>query len=989
MRNRARVIMASSAALALVAIGLGASSAQSVAAPASSPPVTLSPAAASDLALRSGVAVEVSSLTSPTEITSANPDGTFTVTTSILPQRVRSGGMWVPTDDTLKTNADGTLSPIATLGSLVLSGGGSGPLATMDRNGHTLSISFPVSLPSPTVTGNVATYLNIYPDIDLQITSNITGGFSEILVVRTPAAARNPAIRTLRFAYSSGDLSLASDAQGALHARDGSGRDWFSAPTPRMWDSTPGSTSLTVSKNPSPGDAQEGYSIGAIAVGVDARGISITPDATYLNASQRNFPLFIDPAVTTVTTQSFDEVQQGCPTTSNWNSTTYGTPAAGYNSASGCIGIERSYFQFAFPTVVQTTHVISASVALDENYSGSCSSSNAVTMYPTGKISASTTWNAQPTKVSGYAGVANTYSAVGASKCGAAASETHNYTMTTYVQAQATAKASTATFGIFGQETSGTYFRRFAANPKLTINYNHPPMTPSLLSTTPTPINGNSSDLCGVATPYGYIGNSQVTLRAIVGDVDGASLNVSFWVSGPAPYGTKTLTYTQVVPASPTASTAVMSAPQTLNSGTYTWKVQTSDGQDTSAWSPICHFVMDTSAPQTTPIVTSTDYPAEVTLKARGTPGTFSFGPNSATGIKSYKYSLNGGAPQMVAADSSGNWKGLITPPRLGPNNLDVKSVDIAGNISSSTVYSFSTGRASVPDKPGDFNADGIPDVIGVWATSPNALTLYIGSKTGLFAGQQTVGNSGWLNALTSHGDFNGDTAQDLLARLSDGNLWYYPGTADGSTFDPNQRIQIGYPNDPNNPLPADAPASWSTASQLLSIGDLTQPNTPGLADGLPDVLAVVGDKLWLYPISNGQASNPELISSQGWTNKTITPGDLQNGTPSLLVRDNTSGTIVLSVGEVDAALQITYPGSANATNVTVTNGTFPAATYPLIAGADVNGDGQPDLHLTKSDGTNQYVSSTVTTTTTPWTATWSASTKSGTSGWNNIFNIS
>ena len=61
MRNQARVIMASSAALALVAIGLGASSAQSVAAQASSPPVTLSPAAASDLALRSGVAVEVSS----------------------------------------------------------------------------------------------------------------------------------------------------------------------------------------------------------------------------------------------------------------------------------------------------------------------------------------------------------------------------------------------------------------------------------------------------------------------------------------------------------------------------------------------------------------------------------------------------------------------------------------------------------------------------------------------------------------------------------------------------------------------------------------------------------------------------------------------------------------------------------------------------------------------------------------------------------------
>ncbi len=81
-------------------------------------------AVAQSSAAASGNPVQVDALTTETATAQANPSGTVTWTTSLLPQRVRKDSSWVPVDATLQQNADGTYSPKAPAEPLTFSGGG-------------------------------------------------------------------------------------------------------------------------------------------------------------------------------------------------------------------------------------------------------------------------------------------------------------------------------------------------------------------------------------------------------------------------------------------------------------------------------------------------------------------------------------------------------------------------------------------------------------------------------------------------------------------------------------------------------------------------------------------------------------------------------------------------------------------------------------------------------------------------------------------------
>ena len=59
----------------------------------------------------------------PFSQTFANPDGSFTTTTSAQPRWVQSGSSWAAADATLVQQGDGTYAPKEALGGLPLSGG--------------------------------------------------------------------------------------------------------------------------------------------------------------------------------------------------------------------------------------------------------------------------------------------------------------------------------------------------------------------------------------------------------------------------------------------------------------------------------------------------------------------------------------------------------------------------------------------------------------------------------------------------------------------------------------------------------------------------------------------------------------------------------------------------------------------------------------------------------------------------------------------------
>lgn len=564
------IITASASVLAISATaiaGLGPVATAAAAAPTIG--ASISPAEASMLARQTSTAVEATALTTPTELTIANPDGTLTVSSATRPQRVRTQTGWKTVDATLIRNADGSLSPAAATGGLRISNGGTTSLAMMDRQGHTLSIGFPMVLPAPAVAGATVTYPEVYPGVDLQLTANESGGFSEILVVKTPEAAANPALTSLRFSVASPDLTVSSSVDGVLRAADKTGRAYFSAPTALMWDSSaPGAVARTVT----PATAGAGASVAIVPASVDSSAYTIAPDRAYLTNSARIFPILIDPTWNNGSTApAFDEIQSGCPGVSNYNSTTYSDPGAGLNTFSGCTGKEQSFFQFGFPSGAWSAHVTSAYVTLVENYSASCSSAKAslINVYPTTSISTATTWNNPPVKISAYAGtdVHNSYGPVGSKHCGLVDTQTRNFPMTPYVQAQATARSGAATFGVYGDESSSDYLRRFSPLAVMVVTYNHAPATPTLLGTTPTPVNGNATDLCGVSTPYGSIGNAQVTFKANVLDADGGVVTVNFSVTSSLPYGIHNLSVVKTLSAG--ASTATVTTAQTLASGSY------------------------------------------------------------------------------------------------------------------------------------------------------------------------------------------------------------------------------------------------------------------------------------------------------------------------------------------------------------------------------------------------------------------------------------
>src|SRR5947207_6557837 len=88
-------------------------------------------AEAARAARASGRRVEVVGRRGIVSETFANPDGSFTDTIHLTPVRVRRGSGWVPVDLTLREGPDGRVAPVASPTQVVLSGGGTGPFASL------------------------------------------------------------------------------------------------------------------------------------------------------------------------------------------------------------------------------------------------------------------------------------------------------------------------------------------------------------------------------------------------------------------------------------------------------------------------------------------------------------------------------------------------------------------------------------------------------------------------------------------------------------------------------------------------------------------------------------------------------------------------------------------------------------------------------------------------------------------------------------------
>ena len=128
---------------------------------------------AAERAAASGKQVEVTGERTEYSTTMANPDGSFTLVQSAVPQRVQGDdGSWDAVDTTLERRPDGTVGPKGAVVDLSFSGGGSGAgLIRLGNEQGSLRLDWPGRLPEPRLDGDKAVYADVLDGVDLELTA--------------------------------------------------------------------------------------------------------------------------------------------------------------------------------------------------------------------------------------------------------------------------------------------------------------------------------------------------------------------------------------------------------------------------------------------------------------------------------------------------------------------------------------------------------------------------------------------------------------------------------------------------------------------------------------------------------------------------------------------------------------------------------------------------------------------------------------------------
>ncbi|MFF1496771.1 FG-GAP-like repeat-containing protein [Streptomyces sp. NPDC058304] len=920
---------------------------------------------AADFALakakESGQPYELTAARTETSDTWALPTGKWSVKRYGTTVRVRRAGGWVATDPTLQFAADGTVTPKASAVSIAFSGGGTGPLLTGVKDGRTLSMTWPKALPKPTLAANVATYANVLPDVDLQLKADVEG-FSELLVVKTPAAAQHPDLATLKFKLDTVGLNVTSDVTtGMLSAVNPAGQSVFTASTPMMWDSTttgaaavPAAKAKAAARALSAADGTEpaapsdafvapsGAKDAKMPIAVAAGTLEIKPDQALLTGAATKYPVFIDPSVAWGERQNWAWAYRSWPNNSYWN--TKQDVRVGYESETN--GLSRSFFQLDTSNI-KGAQVTKSTFRVKETWAWSCTPTP-VELWSTGPISPATTWNNQPGRTGGKP-LATVSAAKGRSDCGAGNLE---FDATAAARESASKGWSSVTLGLYASNEGDEYqWKRF--DPKtitLETEYNNPPRTPANPGTSPwVP-----------CTEGGTIGNTTVSLYSTVSDPDAGNLSAEYQIFKA---GQSTPALTQTIPAN-NGKVATWSVPDaSLPDGSYTWKVRATDQDNaTSAWSQTCKFSVDRKRPAKAPKITSTVFPdgkagwPSGTGKAR-TPGPFTITANGVKDVTWFGYYTDWD-PELKSATvpPGGSLDVKLTPPGAGPHFLYALSQDAAGNRSDTTAYLFYAARSAARDVPGDLNGDGNHDV---WSNDVfgNLLT-YAGQGNGKFTAATRAGKDFNGAVVDTLGDWNDDGYNDLVALqkpasgVSRKQLSVYANNGQGTAVTNPIGLTVVCPDtvpDCEQRPEGNANDHWYDADQVIAPGDLND-------DGMPEILVKQGKQLWAYSTSVfGAMTDPVLVGNGDWDKYTVvTPGDLNgDNVPDLWLRDNATGDVLRSYGKkgtdgqkVDLATWGTQTRTKIGSGVT-------QAAFPQIGSAgDLSGDGVSDLWGRQADNT-------------------------------------
>lgn len=744
------------AALAALVVGFGVvQPAWAVAAPEPVAVVDEAPdeARAQALAKQLGRSVRITGKTTETDEFWATPDGGFTWRQHQRPVRVKRDGQWTAVDTTLVKRADGTIAPKTTVVDLALSGGGKGtPLAKMAHGGAEIGLTWASDLPEPVLDGPSATYPEVFPGVDLKVTADVIG-FSEVLVVKTPEAARNPQLRKVTFGSHTKNTKVRTAAKKTaadpgLEVVDADGAVRFTGDATRMWDSS--------------GDGEVGRRTAVMVAEVTPESVTIIPDQEFLRHKDTKFPVYLDPDYSCGSCGKAHHVvvQSGYPTARNldaWQGDLADLKAGYQNSDSS--GVSRSYVQMNTGAVKwKNIHWATLNTTLNYSWWGA-GSAKPTEVYLSGWIDGNTTWNNQP-------GAGTFQSSSNVTNQSKAPNVSMQFDVTGAVRSASAGGWDLTTFLLKGEQEGNTYsWRRFGLNPYLETHYNSTPNNPwshSMQNGTLPCVKGENRPWVATRTPQ---------LQAWVSDPDGGGLEVMIATSG-GPYGADVPgTYFDNANSRPYIGTpganqgalAQVAVPSGwINSdGIYKWAMKVYDGE---AWSPRwdwdCEFFVD-ATPPLAPVTRPTNTPAN-----QGDIATFDISVDMATAnlydIDRFVYTLDGSEPSTQGSPS-------VPAGRKDENGKITATAQLsttARNANQNLLKVRAVNKAGTPGPSGSCVAP-----LTTVGTAPNTACAYV---------VQPLTSAKYLKGAWALDDQFGTTAADNVATLNPGQT-AHPATLGGS----------------------------------------------------------------------------------------------------------------------------------------------------------------------------------------------------------------
>ncbi|MFD3680070.1 LamG-like jellyroll fold domain-containing protein [Streptomyces sp. NPDC058613] len=759
----------------------------------------------------SGKPVEVQGERTESTTTYANPDGrSFRLDQSAVPVRVRAqSGGWVAPDATLEPRADGTLGPKAAVAGVSFSNGGDqASLVTIAHGGRSLSLGWQGgALPKPVLDGDSAVYPEVLPGVDLRMTATLKG-FREVLVVKTPEAAKNPMLQRVEFDLEAKNIQVNKAQDGGLSATNANGVRVFKSPPALMWDSkgvpaapaplasSPKAKAVAKSEGaslsgppagsepaPKPADGPAaGSQVAQMAVHVDDDSLAVVPDAALLKQSDpAAFPLYIDPSV--ALDDGTEHTALRSDGASFWN---WGNESDGMGKGMGKCGswngyycgpgyVQRLYFEFS-PSKLVGKQVLSARFRITEPWAFQCGVRNVWLVRMDGEISPSTNWSNKPN----YADLMGDrwLSAGRGSACDpnspaapvefSDSPEEPDENLTPTVRDFANGRFNRLNLELRAEDESDTAaWKRFRNDAVLSVDYIGKPNMPIYVG-----LVAGTGEICtGDAATPSIVSDPTPALTAITetvwGGEPGASLRIAMQTEKQESGGGWTPVRANAGDAAfierPSSGyvgdnvKVTSDPPATLVEGALyrfrTWTKSFADGHvRDSAPSADCYFKVDVSAPKAPKITFGSPYSECTSTKCvaagkPGTPGQFTFGPAATDTNTAYQYKLSTGTAWTEVAGPQPNVS--MTPPVSGTMRLSVKAKDSLGRWGAVQIVDFVVKEGPGPVVAYTFDESSGPAV----DVSTTDAALRQNADLSASAQRTDTGRRGWLQTPTPHED--------------------------------------------------------------------------------------------------------------------------------------------------------------------------------------------------------------------------------------------